>query len=469
MGATNYYAVLGIGRDADDEAVKQAFRERAKECHPDLNPDAATAEQFKLVNTAYEALKDASRREAYNEWLAFAETRERSRVRQWARLAALIAVLVTAPVVLFLLVSGGAQLAAPEGPTQPAKADKAVRRQAESVPTAPASRKAANTARVEPVRVEKAPAKETPEKQDVAASPGAASGDDPAATAPRDAVVENDAAKATARAQSRAEPVGPAENTGPVREAPRTAASGKPRVDKPQGRDERQPMNSAARTTQPEPTPRREKTPAKTDPAAVGSLPQDRHAALSREELRPDQAPAAEPPIEPGRGQGGLSQFADCDGCPVMAVLPSEARAGTAARRATPRKRRRTVAISRSEITIAEWNVCVADGACARYSSAGGTDPHRPVRGIRPREADAFIKWLSRKTGHPYRLVSAGEAERRQRAAFDSGKRKCTGWEWLEDNPRSCTRGGVRSAAKAKPPEALDGLRVMRPLRPIAE
>jgi curved DNA-binding protein CbpA len=45
MGDKNYYAILGIGRDADDEAVKQAFRERAKECHPDLNPGDTVAEQ----------------------------------------------------------------------------------------------------------------------------------------------------------------------------------------------------------------------------------------------------------------------------------------------------------------------------------------------------------------------------------------------------------------------------------------
>ncbi|MEJ2117950.1 MAG: DnaJ domain-containing protein, partial [Alphaproteobacteria bacterium] len=76
MGTKNYYEILGVGRDADDEAVKQAFREQAKNCHPDRNPGDQHAEhQFKLVNTAYEGLKDAERREAYLEWLEFADKR----------------------------------------------------------------------------------------------------------------------------------------------------------------------------------------------------------------------------------------------------------------------------------------------------------------------------------------------------------------------------------------------------------
>jgi len=98
MNAENYYDILGLKRGAGDEQVKQAFRDLAKNLHPDRNPGDAEAErQFKLVNTAYEALKDGSRRRAYDEWLTFARKTERSRVAQWGRLAALVAVLLLGP------------------------------------------------------------------------------------------------------------------------------------------------------------------------------------------------------------------------------------------------------------------------------------------------------------------------------------------------------------------------------------
>jgi hypothetical protein len=110
MGTKNYYEILGINRDADDDIVKQAFRELAKHCHPDRNPDDAQAEQqFKLINTAYEGLKDAERREAYHEWLEFADKREQSRKLQWTRLSVIALLLGVVPaVVLYWVISGAA-------------------------------------------------------------------------------------------------------------------------------------------------------------------------------------------------------------------------------------------------------------------------------------------------------------------------------------------------------------------------
>ena len=50
------YQVLGISKGADESAIKKAYRELAKRCHPDLNPDDLEAEyQFKQVQRAYEA------------------------------------------------------------------------------------------------------------------------------------------------------------------------------------------------------------------------------------------------------------------------------------------------------------------------------------------------------------------------------------------------------------------------------
>ena len=91
--------------DADDEAVKQAYRERAKHFHPDRNPGDHAAElRFKLIGTAYDALKDAARREFYNEYLAFNDGREKSERRQWGRLFAVIALLLIGPSIVFFSV-----------------------------------------------------------------------------------------------------------------------------------------------------------------------------------------------------------------------------------------------------------------------------------------------------------------------------------------------------------------------------
>ena len=67
MSKADYYETLGVSRDADDKALKSAFRKMAMKYHPDRNPDDATAEaKFKEVGEAYEALKDPQKRAAYD-------------------------------------------------------------------------------------------------------------------------------------------------------------------------------------------------------------------------------------------------------------------------------------------------------------------------------------------------------------------------------------------------------------------
>jgi molecular chaperone DnaJ len=67
MAKRDYYDVLGLGRGAGEQDIKNAFRKLAKEYHPDCNPGNGDAEmRFKEVNEAYEALKDPRKRAAYD-------------------------------------------------------------------------------------------------------------------------------------------------------------------------------------------------------------------------------------------------------------------------------------------------------------------------------------------------------------------------------------------------------------------
>jgi molecular chaperone DnaJ len=63
----DYYATLGVSKNAADKEIKKAFRKLAREFHPDNNPGDAVAEaRFKEVNEAYDTLSDADDRKEYD-------------------------------------------------------------------------------------------------------------------------------------------------------------------------------------------------------------------------------------------------------------------------------------------------------------------------------------------------------------------------------------------------------------------
>jgi molecular chaperone DnaJ len=64
----DYYAALGVPKDADAAAIKKAYRKLARDLHPDKNPGNAEAEsRFKEVSEAYDVLSDEKRRAEYDE------------------------------------------------------------------------------------------------------------------------------------------------------------------------------------------------------------------------------------------------------------------------------------------------------------------------------------------------------------------------------------------------------------------
>jgi formylglycine-generating enzyme required for sulfatase activity len=114
--------------------------------------------------------------------------------------------------------------------------------------------------------------------------------------------------------------------------------------------------------------------------------------------------------------------FRDCPVCPEMVVLP----AGTftmgspASERGRnkdegPQRKvtiRRPFALGKFEVTFAQWDACVGEGACThKPGDQGWGRGRRPVINVSFYDAKQFVAWLARKTGQPYRLASEAEWE----------------------------------------------------------
>jgi curved DNA-binding protein len=67
MQYKDYYAIMGLKRDAKPEEIKQAYRKLARKYHPDVSKEKDAEERFKEVNEAYEVLKDPEKRKQFDQ------------------------------------------------------------------------------------------------------------------------------------------------------------------------------------------------------------------------------------------------------------------------------------------------------------------------------------------------------------------------------------------------------------------
>ena len=128
--------------------------------------------------------------------------------------------------------------------------------------------------------------------------------------------------------------------------------------------------------------------------------------------------------IEPGSGQ----TFRDCPTCPAMVVVPAGKFTMGSGRgekgRSNAEGPQRSVALSKPfavgkfEVTFAEWDACVDDGGCShRPDDKGWGRGNRPIINVSWNHITRqYLPWLSRKTGHSYRLLSEAEWEYAARA-----------------------------------------------------
>ncbi len=140
--------------------------------------------------------------------------------------------------------------------------------------------------------------------------------------------------------------------------------------------------------------------------------------------------------------------FKDCALCPEMVEIPAgsfmmilpSAKTGRYDGGSTQRRVsvRRPFALSRYEVTFAEWDACATEGDCSyRPADEGWGRGKQPVINVSWEDAQEYARWLSRKTGAQYRLPSEGEWE------FAARSGTTTVRYWGDDPSAACWYANV--------------------------
>src|SRR5919199_3570240 len=84
--AKDYYALLGVKKDASAEEIRKAFRKLARKYHPDVNPGDKTAEEkFKQISEANDVLSDPKKRKIYDQLGFYSDNIDPATAEAYAR------------------------------------------------------------------------------------------------------------------------------------------------------------------------------------------------------------------------------------------------------------------------------------------------------------------------------------------------------------------------------------------------
>ena len=164
-----------------------------------------------------------------------------------------------------------------------------------------------------------------------------------------------------------------------------------------------------------------EKPQAKEPAAAVAPPPPLEKPASKEPPTQTAKADSAPPPLpEASAASAAGFKFKDCDFCPQLVVVPKgEFMMGSNEHpHEKPAHKVRIshpFAIGQYEVTYADWDQCVEAGAC-RYRPEAHGSPREPIGNLSWDDANAYLKWMSEKTGQTYRLPSEAEWEYAARA-----------------------------------------------------
>jgi formylglycine-generating enzyme required for sulfatase activity len=204
--------------------------------------------------------------------------------------------------------------------------------------------------------------------------------------------------------------------------------------------------------------------------AAAGEAERKRVAVLTPagEGAAPPALVAPVGPLSPERERTLKPKdgFKECDGCPAMITMPvgsftmgspaSEPQRGSDEGPQQQIVIRTMFAVGRSEVSFDEWFACVAEGGCNAYRPGdyGWGVGKRPVINVSWADAKAYVKWLSEKTGAPYRLLSESEREYVTRGCTSPSCPSTPFWFGKEISPARANydwRYSYDGSAKAQP------------------
>ena len=168
-----------------------------------------------------------------------------------------------------------------------------------------------------------------------------------------------------------------------------------------------------------------------------------KQAAAEEERRRQEQA-VAKRKAESNREKRTGRKFRDCEECPEMVVVPAGAftmgsPSGESGRYSDEGPRHQVkmwypFAVGIYEVTFEEWDACVEDGGCGGYvpDDKGWGRGKRPVINVSWSDAQAYVQWLSNKTGAAYYLLSESEWEYVARAGANTAR------YWGESSSDQC-------------------------------